>query len=379
MKIKKILVRPMMVAALLLVGASPALAQDGVSKTSITLGQSVALTGPGSSLAAPFHQGAKMYFDRVNAAGGVNGRKIELVTLDDRGNAEQTAANAKQLLGQGALALFGFYGSPQVTAAYPVIKDTDVLLFAPMAAADELRGALYPNVYSLRPGYSEEAAAIAKHAETLGARKFAILHANDGESLAALDSSERTMAGMGANLAAKASLASGSVASSVSRVLAAAPESVLVIADASGAGVAIRELRAKGFRGSIYGFSNTGESLLADQLGPAGVGVVVVRVVPKSDNAKLALARELLSDLTQAKLGKPNVYLLEGYIAARVFTEALRRIPAKDTPNRARLKKSIDALDDLSIGGFRVHFTEERVASKLVELSLIDSQGRVRE
>jgi branched-chain amino acid transport system substrate-binding protein len=62
-----------------------------------------------------------------------------------------------------------------------------------------------------------------------------------------------------------------------------------------------------------------------------------------------------------------------------VFTEALRRIPAKDAPNRARLKKSIDALDDLSIGGFRVHFTEERVGSKLVELSLIDSQGRVRE
>ena len=139
------------------------------------------------------------------------------------------------------------------------------------------------------------------------------------------------------------------------------------------------KLVAEGFRGPIYGFSNTGEGLLADQLGPAGAGVVVVRVVPKSDNAKMAVARELQADLAQAKMGKPNVYLLEGYIAARVFTEALRRIPAKDAPNRARLKKSIDALDDLSIGGFRVHFTEERVGSKLVELSLIDSQGRVRE
>eukprot|EP01030_Chromulinospumella_sphaerica_P011583 gene11583-11375_t len=67
--------------------------------------------------------------------------------------------------------------------------------------------------------------------------------------------------------------------------------------------------------------------LLAEQLGPAGAGVVVVRVVPKSDNAKMAVARELQADLTQAKMGKPNVYLLEGYIAARVLTEALRRIP----------------------------------------------------
>jgi len=378
MKFSGTLARTVMVAALALCG-SALHAQDGVTKTSITIGQSVALTGPGSALAVPFHQGAKMYFDRVNAAGGINGRKIELVTLDDRGNPTQTAAHAKQLMDQGVLAFFGFYGSAQVTAAYPVIKDTEVLLFAPMAAADELRGALYPNVYSLRPGYAEEASAIAKHAETLGARKFAVVHGTDSESLAALDSAERTMTSAGANLLAKAPLAGGSVANSVDKVLAARPESMLVISDAGGAGTAIRDLRAKGFRGPIYGFSNTGESLLAEQLGPAGAGVVVVRVVPKSDNAKMAVARELQADLTQAKMGKPNVYLLEGYIAARVLTEALRRIPAKDAPNRARLKKSIDALDDLSVGGFRVHFTDERVGSKLVELSLIDSQGRVRE
>jgi len=87
-------------------------------------------------------------------------------------------------------------------------------------------------------------------------------------------------------------------------------------------------------------------------------------------------------DHIKAALGakfEPNYSSMEGFVAARVFTEALRRIPAKDAPNRARLKKSIDALDDLSVGGFRVHFTEERVGSKLVELSLIDSQGRVRE
>ena len=130
-----------MVAALALTGVT-AQAQEGVSKTTIVLGQSLALTGPGSALALPFHQGAKMYFDRVNAAGGIGGRKIELVTLDDRGSPALTAANTKKLLEQGVLSLFGFYGSPQVTAAYPLIKDSDVMLFAPMSAADEFRGAL---------------------------------------------------------------------------------------------------------------------------------------------------------------------------------------------------------------------------------------------
>lgn len=376
MKFIQSFARSLMVAGLALLGGA-GIAQDGVSRTSIVLGQSVALTGPGSSLALPFHQGAKMYFERVNAAGGIHGRKIELVALDDRGNVQLTTENTRKLLDQGVLSLFGYYDSPQVTAAYPQIKDGEVLLFAPMAAGDEFRGAMYGNVYSVRPGYSEEAAAIARHAETLGARRLAILHASDSESLAALESATRTMSGMGSDLVANAAVASGNVAGGVNKILAAKPQSVLVIGDAASAAAAVRDLRAKSFPGPIYGFSNTGESLLAEELGRAGAGVIVVRVVPKSDSAKVAVVRELLADAQAAKLGKPNVYMLEGYIAARVYAEALRRIP-KDL-NRAKLRKALDALDDVSVGGFRVHFANDRVASKMVELSLIDSQGRVRE
>lgn len=376
MKFTKKIARGVMVAALTL-SAGLALAEDGVTKTSIVLGQSLALTGPGSTLAVPFHQGAQVYFDRVNATGGINGRKIELVTLDDSGKPATTAANTKKLLEQGVLSLFGYYGSPQVTAAYPLIKDSDVLLFAPMSAADEFRGLMYANVYSLRPGYSEEAAAITRHAQTLGARRLAILHATDGESLSALESAERTMTSIGANLVVKSAMTSGALANSVDKALAAKPESALVISEASNAAAVVRDLRAKGFRGPIYGFSNTGESLLAEELGATGAGVVVVRVVPRTDNAKIPVVRELQADALSAKLGKPNVYMLEGYIAARAFTEALRRIPRE--PSRARLKKALDGLDDVSVGGFRVHFVEDRVGSKLVELSLIDSQGRIRE
>jgi branched-chain amino acid transport system substrate-binding protein len=362
-----------MVAALAALMAAGAMAQDGVSKTAVTLGQSLAMTGPGATLAMPFAQGARLYFDRVNAGGGVNGRKIELMTLDDGGSPETAAANTRKLLDQKVFSLFGYYGSPQVTAVNPLLKDTDILLFAPMAGADELRGSLYPNVYSVRPGYSEEAAVITKHAETLGMRKLAILHGKDAESLAALDSAERTMGGLGANLVAKAALSGGSV----DQVLAKKPESVLVISDAPGAAGVIRDLRAKGFRGPIYGFSSTGESLLAEQLGAAGAGVVVVRVTPKSDNAKSILVRELQADAVSAKLGKSNVYMLEGYIAAWAYTEALRK--AGKDPTRAKLRKALDTMQELNLGGFRVHFDGDRVGSKLVELSLIDATGRVRE
>jgi branched-chain amino acid transport system substrate-binding protein len=366
-----------MVAALAGLFTAGAKAEDGVSKTAITLGQSLAMTGPGATLAVPFAQGARLYFERVNAGGGVNGRRIEVTTLDDMGNPDTTVANTKKLLDQKVFSLFGYYGSPQVTAVNALLKDTDILLFAPMAGADELRGSLYPNVYSVRPGYSEEAAVITRHAETLGMRKLAILHGRDAESLAALDSAERTMGGMGANLVAKSPLSGGSIATSVDQVLAKKPESVLVISDAAGAANAIRDLRAKGFRGPIYGFSSTGESLLAEQLGPAGAGVVVVRVTPKSDNAKSVLVRDLQADASAAKLGKPNVYMLEGYIAAWTYIEALRK--AGKDPTRAKLRKALDSLQDMNLGGFRVHFDGDRVGSKLVELSLIDAMGRVRE
>lgn len=368
----------LMVAALGILGSPSAQAQDGITKSSIVVGQSICLTGPGASLSVPFHDGAKLYFDRVNAAGGVNGRKIELVTLDDHGNAKLAAENTKKLLDHGVFSLFGYYGSPQVTAVYPMIKDGDMVLFAPMAAADEFRGANYPNVYSIRPGYAEEAAAIARHADTLGAaRKLAILHANDSESRAALDSAIRTMTSLGANVVANASFQSGAVAGAVDKVLGAGPQSVLVIGDANGAAGAIRDLRAKGFRGPIYGFSNTGESLLAEELGPEGAGVVVVRVVPKSDTAKIPVVRELMQDAQAAKLGKTNVYMLEGYLAARTFAEALKRTGKE--PSRMKFRKSLSGMEDVSLGGFRIHFAEERTGSKLVELSLIDSQGKVRE
>lgn len=365
-----LLKKAFMVALLALPGLAMA-APDGVSKSTITLGQSVALTGPSSALGVPFAQGAKLYFDRLNGAGGVNGRQIELATLDDMGSPAQAVLNTKKLLGQGVLSLFGYYGSPQVTAVNAQLKEADALLFGSMAGADELGGSLFPNVYAVRPGYSEEAAVITRHAETLGMKKLAIVHAKDAESMAALESAERTMTSLGANLLVKTPL------DGIDKAVASKPQSMLVISEPTGAAAAIRELRGKGYKGPIYGFSNTGESLLADKLGASGAGVVLMRVVPRSDNAKSTLVREMLADAAAAKLGKPNVYMLEGYIAAWAYTEALRK--AGKEPTRAKLRKAIDAMQELNLGGFRIHFDDGRVGSKMVELSLIDSLGRVRE
>lgn len=367
------LLRSISAFTLMLAGCCTSFAQavPGVSRNAVTIGQSTALTGPSAALALAYHQGAKLYLDRINAAGGIQGRSINLMTLDDAGDAANAKANARKLAQTGVFAMFGTYGSPQTSAAYEIVKETDGVLFAPMAAADELQGANFPGIYSIRPGYSEEALAIVRHGETLGTRKLGIAHGKDAESLSALDAAERTMHGLGTHLVGKSSF------DSMDRLLSARPEALLVIGTPQEAAPAIRQARSKGFRGPIYGFSNTGESLLAELLGPAGAGVVLARVTPRSDNAKSIVVRDLIQDAGAAKLGKPNVYMLEGYIAAKALVEGLKR--AGKEPTVAKFRKAIETMTEWDAGGFRLSFDGSRTGSRLVELSLIDSVGKVRE
>jgi branched-chain amino acid transport system substrate-binding protein len=352
-----------------------AMTQGAFAQGTVKIGSVLSATGPASFLGEPEDKTLKLYVERINQAGGVNGRKIELVTLDDHGSPPITVENTKKLLAQQPLLLFGYYGSAQVAAAYPLMKD--VVLFAPMTAADEFRDAAHPNVYTLRPGYADEAAAITRHALTLGTKRLAILHSTDAESKSALESAQKTVVKLGAVLSGTYPVPTGAVAEAVDSALAGKAESLLVIGDANSAASIIRDVRAKGFHGPIYGFSNTGESLLAEEVRAEGAGVVVARVVPKVENANAPVARELAADAAAAKADKPNVFMLEGYIAARVLTEALKRISGE--PTRAKLKAALDGLRNVDVGGFRVDFGKGRVGSKLIDLALIDSQGRVRE
>jgi ABC-type branched-subunit amino acid transport system substrate-binding protein len=343
----------------------------------IVVGQSIVLAGPGALRAQPFHAGAKLYFDRVNAAGGINGRKIDLVTLDDHGSPALTVENTKKLLEQQPVVLFGYYGSPNVSAAWPLVKQADIVLFAPMTAADEFRDSAHSLIYTLRPDYSDEAAAITRHMTTLGMKRIAIMHATDGESKSALESAQKTVSKLGATLVGSYAVGGGHITEAVDNALAAKLESAIVIGDANTAANVIRDLRAKGFRGPIYSFSNAGESLLAEEVGADGAGVVVARVVPKTENPNAPVARELVTDAAAAKADKPNVFMLEGYIAARVLVDALKRV--QGDPTRAKVKAAIEGLRNIDVGGFRVDFGKGRVGSKLIDLALIDSQGRVRE
>src|SRR4051812_42214642 len=115
-----------LVSALFCFLTGSALAQ-GVTESQVLLGQSVALTGPAQQLGLDMQLGASLYFNKVNAAGGVNGRKIVLKTLDDGYEATRAVENTKKLINEEhVFALFGYVGTPTSAASNPIFTAAKV-------------------------------------------------------------------------------------------------------------------------------------------------------------------------------------------------------------------------------------------------------------
>ena len=159
-------------------------ASKGVRK--LTLGQSVPLTGAADQIGLAYFNGAKMFFDALNAKNGVAGFKIEVKALDDGYNATKAAANAKQLIDEGVDALFGFVGTASCDAAYPLAKTAGLPFFAPFAASDSLYSAANSGVFLVRPALADEAYKIVRHSATLNQNRIAVFAEEDAMGRAGL-------------------------------------------------------------------------------------------------------------------------------------------------------------------------------------------------
>ncbi|HEX3139778.1 MAG TPA: ABC transporter substrate-binding protein, partial [Rhizobacter sp.] len=96
-----------------MVASSAALALPSFAQADkrIVIGQSAAFSGPAAQLGIQMNKGAKIYFDALNAAGGVNGNTIELRTLDDAYDPVRCKANTEKFIADNVFALFGYVGT----------------------------------------------------------------------------------------------------------------------------------------------------------------------------------------------------------------------------------------------------------------------------
>jgi len=362
-----------------LMAAPTLLKAQGTNK--IILGQSAAFTGPAAELGIQFHQGARIWFDQVNALGGVAGKTIEIKTLDDGYEPDRCAANTQKLISEDVFALFGYIGTPTSLAALPLLSKAQVPFIAPFTGAMGLREPFNRQVFHLRASYNDETALIVRQLTNLGLKKIAVFYQNDAYGKAGLDGVTLALSKMDLKPVAQATVERNSVevAAAVRAINAAMPDAVVQISAYKSCAAYIRASRAAGYGGTFYNVSFVGTQALADELGRDGAGVVVSQVMPSPYSLARPIAREFTEAVKKAGgSAQANFSSMEGYLAAKVVTEGLRRAGARMS-SREGLIQGIESIGSQSLGGFQVNFNaSQHVASSYVELSMLTGDGRVR-
>ncbi|MDO8456024.1 MAG: ABC transporter substrate-binding protein [Burkholderiaceae bacterium] len=347
----------------------------------IILGQSAAFTGPAAQLGIQFHQGAKVWFDQLNARGGVGGKTIEIKKLDDGYEPDRCAANTRQLIDEGVFALFGYIGTPTSLAALPMVKAEQVPFIAPFTGAMGLRDPYNKNVFHMRASYNDETALIVKQLTHLGLKKIAVFYQNDAYGKAGLDGVTLALGAQNLKPVAIATVERNTVNvdAAVKTLVAAAPDAVVQISAYKSCAAFIRASRKAGYGGTFYNVSFVGTQALADELGKEGAGVVVSQVVPSPYNAARPITREFVEAIKKAGGdAQANFSSMEGYLAAKMFSEGLRLAGGK-VATREGLVHGLESIGKQSLGGFEMSLSSSHhVASSFVELSMLVGDGRVR-
>jgi len=347
-------------------------------ETPLVLGQSAPFTGPAAQLGIQFHQGAKLFLDQYNAQPGH--RDVVIKNLDDGYEPDRCAANTKKLIEEDVFALFGYVGTPTSLAALPLALKDKVPFVAPFTGAMALREPLHKNVFHLRASYNDETALMVRQLTHLGLKKIAVFHQNDAYGKAGLDGVTLALAEQQLKPIAQATVErnSAEVAPAVKTLLAARPDAVVQVGAYKACAAFIREARKAGFGGTFFNLSFVGTQALSDELGKEAAGVLVTQVVPSPYSQANAIAREFTEAVRKAGNGaSANFSSLEGYLAAKVLVEGLRKAPGK--LSREGLITGLESIDRLQLGGFEVSFSaKNHVGSKFVELSMLTGDGKVR-
>ena len=365
--------RQFSIAAAALLGVPAVRAQEG----RLVLGQSAPFTGPAAQLGIQYHSGARLYFDQLNAQGGIGGRSIVIRTLDDGYEPERCAENTRKLLSEDVFALFAYVGTPTSLAALPLATRAQVPFIAPFTGAMALREPLQKNVFHLRASYNDETALIVKQLTHLGLKKIAVFHQNDAYGQAGLDGVRLALSAQNLKPVATATVERNSVdvAKAVATLAAAAPDAVVQVSAYKSCAAFVRAARKAGYGGQFYNVSFVGTQALADELGKEAEGVVVSQVVPSPYNAANGITREFVAAAKKAGNVQVNYSSMEGYLAARLFAEGLKRA---SKPTREGLVAGLESLGETAFGGFQVSLSPTRhVASRFVELSMLKGDGRV--
>jgi branched-chain amino acid transport system substrate-binding protein len=350
-------------------------AESGVKDSEITIGQTLSLQGGKDAFGAAVSQGAKLYFDSVNASGGVFGRKIVVKALDDEGKAPMAEANARKLADDGVFLFFGSIGGGPSGAVMKVANEKQIPLFGPLAGSPLMRRPHQPMVFPVRAEHRDEFRSLLKSAKDMGLTTVAFMHGDNEVGKMHLENVKIAATELGQQVVLPIAIKPDTTDAQIDEAVAAMQKAKVnvLLHNVSGKIFVklVQKAKAKGLTTLFMGVNQ--ESFeIAKTLGKDADGIVFAQVVPSPWQRKIELAREY-----QDAAAKANVTLsygsLEGFMTAKALVKALRA--NGKTLTRASFVKTLQT-NTFDLGGvFTKYTTGDHEGSKFVDLSLRARDG----
>ncbi len=367
-----------LLAALLFIGAAQsASAEVGVTDSTILLGQTVGVTGTVAGPVKEMNEGANAYFNAVNKRGGVHGRKIEMIVMDDKFDPALTLANAETLIKkERVFALFQGRGTPHTQGILPLIEANNVPLVAPSTGAAIFHEPAHRLLFNIRAKYQDEVIKAIEHFSTIGITAIGLLHVDDAFGNDGLEGFKKGMAArqLAPVAITKFARVKPDYNAAAAEVIKTNPAALVIVSSAKNTAEVIKAIRAQGGRMQIMTMSNNSSESFVKDIGPAGTGVIVTQITPAPHLLSTQLGQEF-AQAAKASGTTISYAAMEGFVNAKVMVEGLRRAGPKLT--REGFLRAMESMRRVDFGGLMVTYgPDDHTGSEFVELTMIGKDGR---
>jgi len=303
-------------------------AENGITDSKVVLGQAAALEGPAAALGTGMRAGLNAAFAEVNAAGGVHGRTIELISYDDGYEPDKSIAQVKKLINDDKVfGLIGAVGTPTSKATQPIATEGKIPFIGPFTGAGFLRNASLGNIINVRATYAAETEAWIKHlVDGQKLKNIAILYQDDAFGRVGLKGVNAALEKRGMKLVAEGTYQRNTTAvkSAVLKIRKAKPDAVVMVGAYKPISEFIKLSRKVKFNPTFVNISFVGSKALAKELGEVGEGVIVSQVVPFPWDDTIGLVKKYQAALKAVDASaEPGFVTLEGYLVGRLAIAAL--------------------------------------------------------
>ena len=355
-------------------------ATTACASAQIVVGQTAGFTGAVAATVKEATDGAALYFDAVNARGGVNGQKIVLVSLDDKFDPKLAAANARTLISEkGAVALFLTRGTPHNELIIPVLDELRVPLLGPSTGAMLLHSPVKRNVFNVRSTYQRESEKAVALLSAIGITDIGVLHVDDTFGADAMVGVKAGFQATKLNpvFLGKYDRSKPDFSTLAADVKRTSPQAVFIVGSGTHVIDALKAIRAAGSRAQLVTLSNNASGGFIKALGENAPGTIITQVFPNERSITSPLVKEVLALAKAKNITDLSPAMLEGFTSAKVLVEGLRR--AGPNPTGEKVRAALEGIRDFDVGGLTLSYSpSDHTGLDFVDLSIIGRDGKFR-